>query len=1158
MSFCRRPCDLWEPLELRRLLANYVVAPAGNDAGPGTAASPWATLQHAALDVVAGDTINVRAGNYAGFVMGWDIQNSGTAAAPIVWNADPGVNIISRNNKTPDGIDIENCNYIVLDGFSLQPGIDEEAWRSGIRFGGESTGNVARRNIITARSIDKYGIFSSFSTDLLIDGNTVSGTYNSGIYTSNSPIRPTVSNNTVFDAGANGIHFNGDAFQGGTGVVSRAIVENNIVYGCGLLGGSAINMDGIQNSRIQNNLLFNNHAKGITLYQIDASAPSIDNVLVNNTVIMASGSQYCLTIKNSSIRNTILNNIFQNSDAASGAINIDDESRVGLVSDYNAVSSGFTLTDGSTSITLSEWRAVTGQDLTSFIATPATLFVDASISNFHLKPGSLAIDAGTSTLVPPQDLEHNSRPAGAGYDIGAFEFGAIGTPGVPKAPSNLIGSASTSTKLQLSWGDKAINESGFRIERSTAGVPFLPIASLNPNTTTFLDTGLIPNTTYSYRVFALNSAGNSEASNVAAATTFFVTAPSGLAALPASYSSIALTWSDADPQYASSYNVYRGLSRTIPIDLAHRVGSSSIMGFLDTTVTPGVRYYYKITAVSATAIESTASNSEGTRTIPAAPLQVTASVTAASRIDVEWNVSEWWEVDHFNVYRSTSPVFGSAIPFARTEAGTITDNSISAGTTYYYYVTEVNVAGVESARSNVALASITPAAPTALAAAASGSSIGVNWSYDLRATIDHYNLYRSDVPNVLLDAAHKVAAVAQTSFVDTTADNVRMWYYKVTAVNEAGIESASSNVAAAQLPLAFAVLDGAGNLQITGTAGNDLISLAAIGGNINATLNGVTVSYPTTVVQRIIVNGLAGDDALHLDDLGAIATDFRGGTGDNTVDVAAGTLVLVTDIGSAQSRVGITVASGAALRLQASQHLASLQVMANADVIMAAPLGSYLFTQALSISPAGTLDLEESDLILDYSGTSPFADVRSYVLTGYGWPLPRGGISSSSIEAQGGNTILAVMDNAALALTNWDGQTIDATTIIGKYTYFGDANMDGMVSDLDLFLVGQNLFSKGDAFWQGDLNFDGFVTPQDFTSVDAHFGQALANAGTMVQTGMLATITATARNSLAAQSLAPGETTFFTPMPALMPRMMRPGNNADPRREDNDLDAILA
>jgi hypothetical protein len=41
--------------------------------------------------------------------------------------------------------------------------------------------------------------------------------------------------------------------------------------------------------------------------------------------------------------------------------------------------------------------------------------------NYHLQLGSPAIDAGTSLGAPAIDLEGNLRPAGAGYDIGAYE-----------------------------------------------------------------------------------------------------------------------------------------------------------------------------------------------------------------------------------------------------------------------------------------------------------------------------------------------------------------------------------------------------------------------------------------------------------------------------------------------------------------------------------------------------------------------------------------------------------------------------------------------------------------------------------------------------------------------------------------------------------------
>ena len=82
-----------EPLEARLALTTYVVAPTGSDAGSGLADAPWQTLQKAADSVQAGDTVVVRAGNYAGF----DLWTDGAGTNRIVFDADPGVTIDRPN-----------------------------------------------------------------------------------------------------------------------------------------------------------------------------------------------------------------------------------------------------------------------------------------------------------------------------------------------------------------------------------------------------------------------------------------------------------------------------------------------------------------------------------------------------------------------------------------------------------------------------------------------------------------------------------------------------------------------------------------------------------------------------------------------------------------------------------------------------------------------------------------------------------------------------------------------------------------------------------------------------------------------------------------------------------------------------------------------------
>src|ERR1043166_7593337 len=67
---------------------------------------------------------------------------------------------------------------------------------------------------------------------------------------------------------------------------------------------------------------------------------------------------------------------------------------------------------------------------------------------------------------------------------------------------------------------------------------------------------------------------------------------------------------------------------------------------------------------------------------------------------------------------------------------------------------------------------------------------------------------------------------------------------------------------------------------------------------------------------------------------------------------------------------------------------------------------------------------------------------------------------------------------------------IDIDTVIGKYTYFGDANLDGQVNPDDYTTADSNRAVTAGALWtQGDVNLDGAVTPDDYTTMDSNRGQ---------------------------------------------------------------------
>uniref|UniRef100_UPI003B3A304E fibronectin type III domain-containing protein n=1 Tax=Spirosoma sp. TaxID=1899569 RepID=UPI003B3A304E len=103
----------------------------------------------------------------------------------------------------------------------------------------------------------------------------------------------------------------------------------------------------------------------------------------------------------------------------------------------------------------------------------------------------------------------------------------------PTTPTSLKATASSTTQIDLSWTDASNNEEGFDIERSADNVTWGNSASAGVNAVTYAATGLNASTKYYFRVRSKNSAGASEWSNVAEATTqatstTTLTAPSNL------------------------------------------------------------------------------------------------------------------------------------------------------------------------------------------------------------------------------------------------------------------------------------------------------------------------------------------------------------------------------------------------------------------------------------------------------------------------------------------------------------------------------------------------------------------------------------------------------------------------------------------------------
>jgi parallel beta-helix repeat protein len=428
------------------------------------------------------------AGTYSGF----NLFTSGTAASRITFQADPaaGVGGVVINRPNPwnnlDGINLEGASYVTVEGFTVtgQP-------RAGIRSVANQF-DIIRNNVADANTV--WGIFTGFSSDLLVENNQASrSAQQHGIYVSNSADRPVVRGNRVFENNASGIQLNADASQGGDGVISNAVIENNVLRANGAAGGASINLDGVQDSDIRNNLIQDARATGIALFRQDGATGSTNNRIVNNTVVVdnslnQANGRWAVSLTGVSTGNLLKNNILFSSQSFRGALSVSADSRAGLVSDYNAVENRFSTDDGNTAIGLAGWQTATGQDVHSFSLNDITalngLFVDRATGNYHLASTSAAIDRGTSVGAPPTDYEGNARPSGAGYDIGADEFVVAVLP-----PANTAPTISAISNLTLTY-NSAASTIAFTVGDAQTPAGSLVVSVTSSNPTLFPSSGL--------------------------------------------------------------------------------------------------------------------------------------------------------------------------------------------------------------------------------------------------------------------------------------------------------------------------------------------------------------------------------------------------------------------------------------------------------------------------------------------------------------------------------------------------------------------------------------------------------------------------------------------------------------------------------------------
>jgi hypothetical protein len=449
----------------------YVSGSTGHDSNPGSAALPWQTLQSHVASLLPGDTLNILAGTYSGFIVGWDPDGtygvlSGTDTQPVTIQAAPGTDgtnvvITTKNNKTQYAIDVEpGCGFIVLSKLTIDGssgGFAQYPNRGGGIKVAASPG--CRIEDCRIQNVDYgFGILADNVTNLLVGGNTIrntgahgNGDYGHGLYLSGSTALAVVDGNLIYSNDYIGIHINGDLSEGGLGLVTACNILNNRIFSNGQ---NAINADGLQGSIIENNVIFNYQDFGICLYRIDAADGGKNNLIVNNTICNGTNTATgaALRFLDASTGNTVFNNVLLSS--VGDAYRISGDSLPGLASDFNVMDVGTRIQsdDDGSEQSFAQWQ-MAGHDAHSLMSVQDALFANYQALDFHPLDSAPAVAAGVASLegygAPAFDCSWASRPHGGGWDIGAYQSGS---PAGSAASQILTGIDSNSDSSRTLYG----------------------------------------------------------------------------------------------------------------------------------------------------------------------------------------------------------------------------------------------------------------------------------------------------------------------------------------------------------------------------------------------------------------------------------------------------------------------------------------------------------------------------------------------------------------------------------------------------------------------------------------------------------------------------------------------------------------------------------
>jgi fibronectin type 3 domain-containing protein len=489
------------------------------------------------------------------------------------------------------------------------------------------------------------------------------------------------------------------------------------------------------------------------------------------------------------------------------------------------------------------------------------------------------------------------------------------------------------------------------------------------------------------------------ASRVVLALSVIVTGLTASLAPSAYGQSINLAWDASSDSNVTGYNVYRseqsGVFSSTPLNGTTVLTTAA---FNDSTVQSGTTYYYVVTAVSTTGVESGDSN-QVQATLPvtvinqapvvsASPAQTITLPATATLIAIATDDG----LPNGILTYSWSVVSGTGVTLSSPTASSTQASFSGAGT----YMLRVTVSDGQLSASADAIVTVLSAPP------ANGQSIKLAWDASSDSNVIGYNLYRSQQSGVFSSTPLNGTTVLPTAaFNDSSVQSGSTYYYVVTAVSTPGVESGYSNQVQATVPV-----------TVTNTA--PLVSAGPA----------QTITLPATAT----LTAIATDDGLPN---GVLTYSWT---------VVSGTGVTLSSPTASNTKASFSGAGTYTLRVTVSDG----QLSASADIIVtvrSAPPANK--PPVVSVGPAQTITLPATATL---TATATDDGLPNGVLT-YSWSVVSGtGVTLSSPTASSTGASFSGAGTYTLRVTVSDGQLSASADVIVTVRSAPPANKPPVVS----------------------------------------------------------------------------------------------------------------